>query len=159
MHVTNCLRQLRHLVPPPLLRDVTRHYSKAPWTTPVRAARLTPPRNIYVPMPKSLPVAAIFPAPAASSLAPAPASMAPPASTLKPPSPIPSCADRDIKNKRKVEIQGTTRGKARVMRDVLQEYAHRRGALSTLEYAARVSMLANRESTNKILRQHSAPMD
>ena len=45
------------------------------------------------------------------------------------------------------------------MRDVLQEHAHRHGILSTMEHAALVSMLATRESTNKIVPQHSAPKD
>ena len=45
------------------------------------------------------------------------------------------------------------------MRDALQEYAHRHGVLSTMEHAALVSMLATRESTNKIVHQHSAPQD
>ena len=52
-----------------------------------------------------------------------------------------------------------TRGETRAMRDALQEYAHRHGVLSTIEHAALVSMLVTRESTNKILRQHSAPKD
>ena len=43
------------------------------------------------------------------------------------------------------------------MRDALQKYAHRYGVLSTKEHAALVSMLATRESANKIVRQHSAP--
>ena len=52
-----------------------------------------------------------------------------------------------------------TRGETRAIRDALQEYAHRYGVLSTMEHAALVSMLATRESTNKIVRQHSAPKD
>ena len=54
---------------------------------------------------------------------------------------------------------GRTRGETRVMRDALQEYAHRHGVLSTMEHTALVSMLATRESTNKIVRQHSVPKD
>ena len=45
------------------------------------------------------------------------------------------------------------------MRDALQEYAHRHGVLSTMEYAALVSTLATGESTNKNVRQDSAPKD
>ena len=56
-------------------------------------------------------------------------------------------------------MPGRTRGETRAMRDILQEYAHRHGVLSTMEHAALVSMLATRESTNKIIRQHSAPKD
>ena len=43
MHATNLLRQLRRPVPPPSSRNVTSHYAKAPWTTPVRTARIKPP--------------------------------------------------------------------------------------------------------------------
>ena len=150
MHATSLLRQLRHPVPPPSSRNVTSHYAKAPWTTPIRTARIKPPRDTYVPMPESVLVAA---------LSPAPASTTPPASVLKPPAPIPPRVDRDIKNEGHVEMPGRTRGETRAMRDALQEYAHRHGVLLTMEHAALVSMLATRESTNKIVRQHSAPKD
>ena len=110
-------------------------------------------------MTESVPVAALSPAPAAAPLAPAPASTTPPASALKPPSPISPRVCRDMKNEGHVEMPGRTRGKTRVMRDALQEYAHRHGVLSTMGHAALVSMLATRESTNKIVRQHSAPKD
>ena len=159
MHATNLLRHLRHPVPPSSSRSVTSHYAKTPWTTPVRTARIKPPRDTYVPMPESVPVAALSPAPAAAPLAPAPASTTPPASVLKPPAPIPPRVGRDIKNEGHVEMPGRTRGETRVMRDALQEYAHRHGVLSTMKHAALVSMLATRESTNKIVRQHSAPKD
>ena len=72
MHATNLLRHLRYPVPPPSSRNVTSHYAKAPWTTPVRTARIKPPRDTYVPMPESVPVAVLSPAPAAAPLAPAP---------------------------------------------------------------------------------------
>ena len=108
-------------------------------------------------MPESVPVAALSLAPAAAPLAPAPASTTPPASVLKPPAPIPPRVGRDIINNGHVVMPGRTRGKTRVMRDALQEYAHRHGVLSTMEYGALVSMLATRESTNKIVRRHSAP--
>ena len=110
-------------------------------------------------MPESVPVAALSPAPAAAPLAPAPASTTPPASVLKPPAPIPPRVGRDIKNEGHVEMPGMTRGETRVMRDALQEYAHRHGVLSTMEHAALLSMLATHESTNKIVRQHSALKD
>ena len=74
MRAPTYLRQLRHPVTPPPSPDVTWHYSEVQWTTPVRTARITPPRDIYAPMPKSVPVAAPSPAPAAAPLAPAPAS-------------------------------------------------------------------------------------
>ena len=159
MHATNILRQVRHPVPPPSSRNVTSHYSKAPWTTPVRTARLKPPRDTYVLLPKSVPVAALSPVPAAAPLAPAPASTTPPASVLKPPALIPPRVGRDIKNEGNVGMPGRTRDKTCAMRDALQEYAHRHGVLSTMEHAALVSMLATRESTNKIVRPHSAPKD
>ena len=159
MHATNVLRHLRHPIPPPSSRNVTSHYAKAPWTTPVRTARIKPPRGIYVPTPESVPVGALSPAPATAPLAPALASTIPPASILKPPAPIPPRVGRDIKNEGHVEMPGRTRGETRVMRDALQEYAHRHGVLSTMERAALVSMLATRESANKIVRQHSAPKD
>ena len=110
-------------------------------------------------MPEFVPVATLSPAPAAAPLAPAPASTTPPASVLKPPAPIPQRVGRDIKNEEHVEMPGRTRGETRVMRDALQEYAHRHGILSTTEHAALVLMLATRESTNKIVHQHSAPQD
>ena len=159
LHATNLLRHLRHPVPPASSRNVTSHYTKAPWTTPVRTARIKPPRDTYVPMPESVPVAALSPAPAAAPLAPAPASTTPPASVLKPPAPIPPRVGRDIKNEGHVEMPGRTCGETRVMRDALQGYAHRHGVLSTMEHATLVSMLATRESTNKIVHQHSAPKD
>ena len=159
MHATNLLRQLRHPVPPPPLRDVTWHYSEAPWTTPVRTAQIKPPRDIYVPMPKYVPVAVPSPAPAAAPLAPAPAATISPASVLKPSVPIPPRVGRDIKHEEHVEMPGRTRGETRVMRDALQEYAHRHGLPSTMEHAALVSMLATHESTNKIVRKHCAPKD
>ena len=159
MHATNLSRQLRHPTPPPSSRNVTSHYAKATWATPVRTARINPPRDTYVPIPKSVPVAALSPAPASAPLAPAPTSTTPPASVLKSPAPTPQRVGRDIKNEGHVEMPGRTRGKTRIMRDALQEYAHRHGVLSTMEHAALVSMLATRESTNKIVRQHSAQKD
>ena len=95
----------------------------------------------------------------AAPLAPAPASTTPLASTLKPPAPIPPRVGRDIKNEGNVEMPGRKLGEIRVMRDALQEYAHRHGVLSTMEYKSLVSMLATRGSTNKIVRSHSAPKD
>ena len=118
---------------------------------------MKPPRDTYVPMPESVPVAAPSPAPTAAPLTPASAWTTPPASVLKPPASIPPRVGRDIKNEGHVEMPERTRGETRVMHDALQEYAHRHGVLSTMEHAALVSMLATRESTNKIVRRHSAP--
>ena len=110
-------------------------------------------------MPEAVPVAALSPAPAAAPLARAPASTTPPTSVLKPPAPIPLRVGRDIQNGGHVEMPGRTRCKTRVIRDALQEYAHRHGVLSTMKHGALVSMLATCESTNKIVRQHSASKD
>ena len=159
MYATTLLRQLRHPVPPPSSRNVNSHYAKAPWTAPVRTVRIKPPTDTYAPMPKSVPVAALSPAPAAAPLAPAPSSTTPPASVLKPPATIPPRLGRDIKNEGHMQMPGRTHGETRVMRDALQEYAHRHGVLSTMEHAALVSMLATRELTNTIVHQHSAPQD
>ena len=71
---------------------------------------INPPGDTYVPMPKSVPVAALSPAPATAPLAPAPASTTPPVSLLKPPAPIPPRVGRDIQNERNVEVPGRTRG-------------------------------------------------
>ena len=105
MHPTYFLRQLRHPVPPPPSLDVSWHYSEAPWATPVRTARITPPRDIYVPMPQSVPVVTPSPAPAAP-LAPAPASTTPLASVLNPPASIPPRVGRDIKTRETWRCQG-----------------------------------------------------
>ena len=102
-------------------------------------------------MSQSVPVAAPSPAPVATPPAPAPAET--------PPAPIPPRVSHELEYEGYVEMPGRTRGETRVMRDALQEYAHRHGVLSTMEHAALVSMLATRESTNKIVRQHSAPKD
>ena len=92
-------------------------------------------------------------------LAPAPAATPPPASVLKPLALIPPCVGRDIKHQGNVEIPRRTRGETRAMRNTLQEYAHRHGLLSSMDNVALVSMLATLESTNNIVRQHSAPKD
>ena len=52
-------------------RDVTWHHPKTPWITSIRAAPIEPPRDIYVPMAQSVPVAAPSPAPVATPPAPA----------------------------------------------------------------------------------------
>ena len=57
-------------------RDVTWHHPEAPWITPIRAAPAERPRDIYAPMPKSVPVAAPCPAPLAAPPAPPPAATA-----------------------------------------------------------------------------------
>ena len=98
IHATILLNNLRRPFPPPSSRNATSHYAKAPWTSPVRTARIKPPKDTYVPMPESVPVAALSSAPAAAPLAPAPASTTTPASVLTPSAPIPPRVGRDIKN-------------------------------------------------------------
>ena len=62
--------------------DVTWHHPEPPWiTTPIRAAPTETPRDIYVPMPQSVPVTAPSPAPVATPPAPAPAAILPPPPT------------------------------------------------------------------------------
>ena len=72
-------------------RYVTWHHPEVPWiTTPIRAAPTEPPRDIYVPMPQSLPVAAPSPAPVATPPAPAPAATLPPTRTSNSPADPPA---------------------------------------------------------------------
>ena len=79
-------------------RDVTWHHPETPWITPIRAAPAEPPRDIYVPMPQSVPVAAPSPAPVATPPAPAPAETLPPppTPTSNSPAPIPPCISREL---------------------------------------------------------------
>ena len=132
--------------------DVTWHHPETPWITPIRDAPTEPPRDIYVPMPQSVPVAAPSPAPVTTPPAPAPAETLPPPPTPMSDSPAPILlrVSRELEYEGYVEMLGRTRGETRVMRDALQEYAHRHGVLSRI---------ATGESTNKIVRQHSAPKD
>ena len=69
-------------------RDVTWHHQETPWITPIRAAPTELPRDIYVPMPQSVPVAAPSPAPVATPPAPAPAATLPPPPTPTSNSPL-----------------------------------------------------------------------
>ena len=140
-------------------RDITWHHPETPWITPIRAAPTEPPRDIYVPMPQSVPVAALSPAPVATPLAPAPAATLPPSPkpTSNPPAPIPPRVSRELEHEGYVEMPGRTRGGTRALRDVSRAYAHRHGLL--LDHAAMVSMLAKGEATNEIVRQHGASKD
>ena len=141
-------------------RDVTWHHPEVPWiTTPTRSAPTKPPRDIYVPMPQSVPVAAPSPAPVATPPAPAPAATLPPPSTRtsNSPAPFPPRVSRELEHEGYVEMPGRTRGETRALRDASREYAHRHGIL--LDHAAMVSMLAKGEATNEIVRQHGASKD
>ena len=93
MRATSLLRQLRHSV------------FRVTWTTSVPIAQIKPPRDIYVPMPKYVPVATLSPAPAAAPPAPAPAATPPPASVSKSPAPILPRVSRETKHKGYVEAR------------------------------------------------------
>ena len=79
-------------------RDVTWPYPETSWITPIRAAPTEPPRDIYVPMPQSLPVAAPSPALVATPPAPAPAATLPPppTPTSNSPAPMPPRVSRQL---------------------------------------------------------------
>ena len=140
-------------------RDVTWHHPETPWITSIRAVLTEPPRDIYVPMPQFVPVTAPSPAPVATPPAPAPAATLPPppTRTSNSPAPIPPRVSRELEHEGYVEMPGRTRGETRVLRDVSRDYDHRYGL--PMDHAVMLSMLATRESINKIVRQHSAPKE
>ena len=140
-------------------RDVAWHHPETPWITPIRAAPTEPSRDIYVPMPQSVPVAAPSPAPVISPPAPAPAATLPPppTRTSNSPAPISLRVSRELEHEGYVEMPGRTRGETPTLRDASREYAHRHGI--PMDHAAMVSMLAKGEATNEIVRQHGASKD
>ena len=140
-------------------RDVTWHHPETPWITPIRAAPTEPPRDIYAPMPQSLPVAAPSPAPVTTPPARAPAETLrpPPTRTSNSPAPVPPRVSRELEHEGYVEMPGRTRGEIRALRDASRDYAHRYGI--PLDHAAMVSMLAKGEATDEIVRQHGASKD
>ena len=139
-------------------RDVIWHHPEVPWiTTPIRAAPTEPPRDIYVPMPQSVPVAAPSPAPVATPPAPAPAATLPPTRTSNSPAPIPPRVSRKLEHEGYVEMPGRTRDEIRALRDAARDDAHRYGI--PLDHAAMVSMLAKGEATNEIVCQYGASKD
>ena len=88
-------------------RDVTWHHPEVPWiTTPIQATPTEPPRDIYVPMPQSVPVAGPSPAPVATPPAPAPAVTLPPTRTSNSPAPIPPRVSRKLEHEGYVEMPG-----------------------------------------------------
>ena len=137
-------------------RDVTWHHPETPWITPIRVAPTEPSRDIYVPMPQSVPAAAPSPTPVATPPAPAPAAtlLPPPTPTSNFPAPIPSRVSRELEHEGYVEMTGRTRGETRVLRDASRDYAHRYSI--PLDHEAMVSMLAKGEATNEMVRQHGA---
>ena len=140
-------------------RDVTWHHPETPWIIPIRAVPTELPRDIYVPMPQSVPVAAPSPAPVATP--PAPASAAtqppPPTPTSNSPAPIPPHVSRKLEHEGYVEMPGRTCGETRALRDASRDYAHRYGI--PLDHAAMMSMLAKDEATNEIVHRHGASKD
>ena len=143
----------------PSLSNLTWHHRETPWITPIRAAPTEPPRDIYVPTPQSVPVAAPSPAAVPSSPAPAPAATLPPppTPTSNSPAPIPPSVSRELDHEGYVEMPGRTRGETRVLRDASREYVYRHGIPS--DHAAMVSMLAKGEVTDEIVHQHGASRD
>ena len=140
-------------------RDVTWHHPEPPWITPIRTVPTEPPRDIYVPMTQSVPIAAPSPAPVATPPAPAPAATLPPppTRTSNSPTPIPSRVSRELKHEGYVDMPGRTRGETRALRDASRDYAHRYGI--PLDHAAMLSMLVEDKATNKIVRQNGASKD
>ena len=123
-------------------RDVTWHHPETPWITPIRAAPTEPPRDIYVPMPQSVPVAVPSPAPVATSPAPAPAETlpTPPTPTSNSPASIPLRVSHELEYEVYVEMPRRKRGETRTLRDASRECAHRHGL--PLDHATMVSILA-----------------
>ena len=133
-------------------RDVTWPHPEIPCITPLPAAPIEPPRDIYVPLPQSVPVPS--PAPFATPPAPAPAETLPPPPTLtsNSPAPIPPRVTRELEYEGYEKMR--TPGEIHALRGVSREYAHRHGL--PLDHAAMVSMLAKGEAINEIVHQHGA---
>ena len=100
-------------------RDVTWRHPETPWITPIRAVPTEPPRNIYVPMPQSVPIAAPSPSPIATSPASASAETLPPPPTpmANSPAPILSRVSRELEYEGYVEMPGRTCGEIRELYD------------------------------------------
>ena len=141
-------------------RDVTWNHLEALGATPIGAAPTESPRDIYVLMPQSVPVAAPSHAPVAAPLAPALPAMPPP-----PPTPIMSniparirpSVRRESEYKRYVEMPGRTCGEICALHDASRECAHRHGI--PLDHVTMASLLAKGESTKKTIRQYGASKD
>ena len=141
---------------------LSRHHLAPPGNTvdhPDPGRANGPPRDIYAPMPQSVPVAAPSLAPVATPPAPAPAATQPPPPTRTSnfPDPISPCVSRELEHEGYVEMPGRMRGETRALRDASREYAHHHGI--PWDHAAMVSMQAKGEATNEIVRQHGASMD
>ena len=104
-------------------RDVIWHHPETPLITPIRAAPAERPKEIYVPIPQAVPVAAPSPAPVATPPAPVLTETLPPprTSTSNSPAPIPPRVSHEIVYERYLEMPGRTRGKTRALRDTSRE--------------------------------------
>ena len=105
-------------------RDVTWHHPETTWITSIRTAPIKPAKDIYVPMPQSVPVAAPSPAPVTVPPAPAPAATLPPppiTPTSNCPAPIPSRVSRKLEYEGYVEMLGRTRGETRALNDASRD--------------------------------------
>ena len=140
-------------------RDITWHHPETPWIISIRAAPTELPKDRYVLIPQSVPVAAPSPTPVAAPPAPAPATTLSPPPTPMPnsPAPIPLRVSRELEYGGYEEMPGRTRGETRALRDASRECAHRYGL--PLDHASMVSMLAKGEATNEIVRQHGTSKD
>ena len=95
------------------------------------------------------------PAPAKTSASTTPL----PPTTSQPPAPIPPHVGREQQHEGYEEMSGRSRGQTQATREASREHAHHYGLLSTLDHAALVSMLANRESIDEAVQNHSPSKD
>ena len=95
------------------------HHPETPGITPIRDAPSEPPRDIYVPMSQSVPVAASSLAPVTTPPAHAPAKPlpTPPTPTSNSTAPIPPRVSRELEYEGYVEIPGRTRNETCALRD------------------------------------------
>ena len=148
-------------------RDVMGHHSEVPLMLPTTAVgnpSFLSPEDFYVLMSKPVPIiAALAPAPAPSPVpAPAPTSASttpPPPSRSQHPASTPPHFGCSLQHKRYEETPGWTRGQTRAMREASREYAQHHGLLPTMDHAALVFFLANRESIDEAIRNHSPSKD
>ena len=140
-------------------RDVTWHHPETPWITSIWAVPTEPPRDIYVLMPQSVPIAAPSPSPVATPPASASAETLPPPPTpmANSAAPIPPRVSLKLEYEGYVEMAARSRGEIRALYDTKREYAHRH--VLPMNHAAVVSILAKGEATNEIVHQHGTSKD
>ena len=152
-------------------RDVTWHNPEVTWVTPMRVPLSDPPKDMYFSAPKLLPATAapssptppIAPAPgpsatppasatapATSPVLPAPVIPTPPPTASKPPPSVPVRIQSELEHEGYREMPGRTRGETRALREASREFSHRQGLVSMADHAALVSMLATRQSIDKL---------